>query len=200
MVDIANCAIIVLASGQSRRFKSGDKLLAPFRGRPIAAHIADLAQGSGAQSQIAVTPLNNEALGEIFARSGFDVLVNPRPEAGQGTSLSLGARSVQESNVEAAFVLLADMPLVTKADLNALCAALPLGGAAIAFDGKRRTPPALFHRDLLPQLAKLSGDSGARDLLDKLENVVSVAIDPARLADIDTMADLVNLDGESLSD
>lgn len=193
MISWEQCGLIILASGQSSRFGETDKLTAPFRGRPIAAYAAQLASAAPFAKSIGVVPAGRPALNGIFQSAGATLVTNNNPNAGQGRSLALGVKALSDQNYDAAFVVLADMPLVRLPHLDRLRQEIGAHDAAFASDGKRRSPPALLRKSTFPLLAKLEGDHGAKAAL---EDFITRDVDlPAdALADIDTIDDLHRLE------
>jgi molybdenum cofactor cytidylyltransferase len=85
------------------------------------------------------------------------------------------------------------MPAIPHTIGAPLAAALAAGALAAApAHGGRRGHPVLFAAALFPRLAALSGDSGARALLDDLGPGLALveSDDPGVLLDIDTPDDL----------
>ena len=168
--------VLMLAAGRSRRFGAADKLMTGLAGRPLIAH-AIAAQAGLAAERVAVVGPEGEAAGLLEA-AGFALVVNPAPEEGQGGSLALGVKAAAEGCV---LVMLGDMPFVTPTLLGRL---LACGGRAVAWDGKRRSPPALFAATDRTILFRASGDAGARELLAGAEPVRAAA---GELEDVDTL-------------
>lgn len=171
---------VVLAAGQSMRF-GGDKLMHPLDGKSLGAHIAATLADTPVVARIAVCPTGSPRR-ELFP--GFEIIDNPHPEHGMGMSLALGARRAIALDAGALLVCLADMPYVTREHLNAL---LAVDAPAVVTDcNGTRSPPAVFVRELLPELAALTGDHGARHLL---KSAATVTADAALIRDFDTPAD-----------
>ena len=176
---------IVLAAGLSRRY-AGDKLLAPFSGMPLAAHVADLLATLGLQHRLAVCPVGHEDRAGLFEDRGFEIIWNDAPELGMGRSLALGAVQAQALGASAILVCLADMPNVTAAHLRRLIE-LGQGGELVATEVNGvRMPPAVFPAAMLPGLAALTGDRGARALLTEARTVAAGAL---LARDLDTRDD-----------
>lgn len=180
-----NVAALVLAAGLSTRF-GGDKLLHPHAGKPLAAHIADTLAGMPLAHRIAIVPPAPSRRGELFRERGFELVTNPDPRAGMGSSLALGAQRAAELGADALLVCLADMPNVTAAHLLQLIAAAA-GSDTIAtgFDYSRG-PPALFGRRLFSELTQLTGDHGAKHLL---ASATLITAPPGLARDFDTPTD-----------
>ena len=181
---------LVLAGGLSRRFAGPDKLLATLGGLPLAAHIAGALGDVGFADRLAVVPQGFDARASIFADAGFRVIANPEPARGQGASLALGARAVADTPAAGMMVLLADMPFVRRPHLRRLLRRIGSAAVAVSVADGIRTPPVLFARQAFPMLGVLEGDTGARQVLDRLAPVVEVSMLPGSAVDIDTEADL----------
>jgi molybdenum cofactor cytidylyltransferase len=174
---------VVLAAGLSARF-GGDKLLHPLAGKPLGAHIATTLAGLPLAARFAICPLDATARRELFQRHGFEIVDNPYPERGMGTSLALGARHALETGADAMLVCLADMPYVTAEHLMAM---MGVSARVVATESEGvRSPPAVFSREVLPELAALTGNHGARALL---ESAATITADPSLVRDFDTPGD-----------
>lgn len=183
-------AAVILAAGESRRF-GGAKLLALLDGRPLVQHVIDAANASSCDPVVLVVGAGADQL-LASVRLGRSLVVrNAAYATGQASSLQAGLTAA--ASADAAVVLLADMPGVRPALIEALVAR-QRGSAAAAVTALwhgRRTPPTLLHRDLWPALHDLRGDVGAREVLAGRADVVSLDVDPTQgsLDDIDTPDD-----------
>lgn len=193
MISWEQCALIILASGRSRRFGDEDKLIAPFCGKPLASHAAQLAKAAPFTLCVSVIPAGRSDLQKIFESHGAKALINHDPDAGQGRSLAIGAEAAIEHNCDAAFIVLADMPLIRVTHLERLRQRLDQRDAVFAFDGQRRSPPALFRKSAFPLLAKLSGDQGAKAVMNRIDTT-DIKFSAEDLADIDTADDLQKIE------
>jgi len=188
----AEIAVLILASGQSRRFGEGNKLLAPFRGQPLGAHV--LAATKGFLNRYAVVSTAESPLIDLYTEAGVQIVPNPIPEEGQGSSLALGISEIMRGDAKVALIVLADMPFIAPSDLEVLCAAL--GGAdAVASERQGHLmPPVLFSRAHFEALSRLSGEAGGRDYLRQLKNVRRVPLRDDASIDIDTEESLHRYD------
>jgi len=186
-------AAVILASGLSQRFGAADKLMALLKGSPVASYIAKTVGQLPFHSAVAVVPADKAPLAALFDAEGITPVLNPSAADGQGASLALGITHIQHSQVDAALVLLADMPFVTLGHLNALASSLKTSDAAASVANGIQQPPILFSASTFPALASLSGDKGGKALLRELEDVVDVELSTAEAIDIDTPETLARL-------
>ena len=183
-------AVLLLAAGASSRMRGADKLLEPVEGVPLVLRQARVALATGASVIVTLPldrPLRNAAL------AGLELTTAPVPDAALGLSASIRA-GVRAAGARPVLVLLADLPEITTDDLSLLLArhavAPDLILRATAADG---TPghPVLFPEWALPGLSALTGDNGARDLLQQNRARTEMVALPARHAvtDLDTPED-----------
>jgi molybdenum cofactor cytidylyltransferase len=184
---------VVLAAGSGSRF-GGGKLLAPWRGEPLVMAAVRAALAAPVGGVTVVTGADAEAVGAA-ARA-----VDPRVRVvhaadhaeGMGASLRTGIGSLPD-DAAAALVFLGDMPRVPQAVLAPLVAAVAAGAPAAApvFGGRRGNPVCLA-AGLFPQLLALTGDAGARRILDALGERLALveAPDDGVLFDVDRPEDL----------
>lgn len=181
---MAEPAVVLLAAGLSRRYGAVGKLLADYRGKPLALHIADTLAALALSQRLAVCRSGDEDLAAVLRRHGFSIVLNPDTARGMASSLALGIEAVTG---DAALVCLADMPNVSAGHLRAVIDAGRRDGiAASKAEGGPPTPPAYFGRAHFAGLMALQGDRGARGLLGNAPLVVAPADE---LADVDTPAD-----------
>lgn len=181
---------IVLAAGRSTRMGASNKLLEPLRGRSILRHAVEAQLQAGLEPVIVVT---GHQRGEIEAGlQGLPVsfVHNADYAEGLASSLRVGVAAVP-IEAPAALISLGDMPNVTAgviAKLSASFAQHPEALAVVPTLFGNRGNPVLLVRELFPAVALLTGDRGARRLLeDAGERVVEVPFDdPAIAIDVDT--------------
>lgn len=174
--------VAVLAAGRATRF-GADKLSQPCAGRPLGAWAlaAALATDRPVAWIAGDTP-------PAFVGGQCKVLRNLHAAEGQATSVATAATAAAEGGYAALLILLADMPLVDAAMLEALIDR----GAPAAYrhaDG-RPGVPALLPASVFPALRALSGDRGAGPVLGSLPGLALLDCEPQRLLDVDTPADL----------
>lgn len=183
----AEIAIVILASGRSRRFGTQDKLMADLLGQPMAMHSAKLAIAMQAHTIVATVAWDNEPLAELYSGMGIAVVNNSDADSGQGTSLALGVQHILDMPVHAVLVMLADMPFVTSGHLTSLMDCLGDGDAAASTCEGVLMPPILFARSAFNTLAALEGDKGGKAVLKTLPRIVEVEMSAHEATDIDTV-------------
>jgi molybdenum cofactor cytidylyltransferase len=153
------------------------KLLLELEGRPIIRHAVERVISAGIREVIVVAPPEHDALARALDGLEVRFVVNPTPEAGQGSSVSAGVRALA-AEITAVLIALGDQPGVPAEVIPALLEALKTPGKSIAAplyaDGLGN--PVLFAASLFPELLLLPGDRGARAVLER---------DPSRLALVD---------------
>ena len=131
--------------------------------------------------RIAVVPSHEPALSAVLSELGFDLVVNPRPEAGKDSSLRLGLAKALALDSRGILVLLGDMPHVTLAHLAALSAAADDEVAAISSGGGHLSPPTLIPAEAARQ-AVATVDRSVRSCLGRLAEITAP---PYMLTDYD---------------
>ncbi len=198
-VSPSRVAAIILAAGRSSRMGNADKTLLPLDGRPMIAHAMETARQAGLGKIIIVAnAANREAIARIAAEEITDrpaiVLCNDKAQSGLSRSLQLGiAEAAGEKEIQAALVMLADMPRLSPATIIRLIAAChPEEGVSIcvpAYNGERGNP-VLIGRRHFSEINGLTGDVGARHLIGIHEDETAVIAvdDQGILLDIDDRA------------
>ncbi len=191
----------MLAAGRATRFSEGvgpghSKVFAELDGRPLVSQVVATAAVSRAAPVIVVTGNGAEHMVAALAELDAVLVHNPRYAEGMAGSIATGLAAVPKT-AAAAIILLADMPRVAPATLDALIAAFERErpDAVVPVHGERRGNPVLISRTLFPALLRLGGDEGARLILaDANHSVLQCVVDdPGVLVDVDTREALAAL-------
>ena len=191
-------AALVLAAGKSSRMGSINKLLAPMPdGRSMIAHTVDNVLASIARPVIVVTGHQDRDIRNALA--GKPVRFLHAADYAQGLSASLQAGiSAISAEIGGVIICLGDMPLIGPEILGKLLAAYSpeLWREIIipTFDGQRGNP-VLWGKRFFPEFLKLSGDTGARQIMHFFADFITeVPVDSdAILRDFDTPEMLASL-------
>ena len=165
------------------------KQLIVHEGEPLVRRIAKAAVEAGADPVVVVLGANAELIAP--ALSGLEsvkTVMNREWSKGLASSLVAGLAAVlKDSSCEGVLVTLADQPLVDAAALRRLIS---------AFDGERRIVasaynntvgvPAVFAREHVDDLMRLTGDAGAGSWLRSRPNEVTLIPLDVAAFDIDT--------------
>ena len=189
---------IILAAGTSTRMGKPKQLL-PIRGQTLLGRLIDEALKSDLDSVILVLGHEAEAIRSSLKKKldhpKLEVIENRIYKKGISTSIIAGLREADKSS-DQVMILLADMPHIDSRLINLLLhryldSNLPLG--AVEIRGKR-SHPVIFNRTLYPQLYRLTGDRGARELFRQFRDRVCL-VEPSGSyndKDIDTWEDYVS--------
>ena len=194
-------AIIILAAGLSTRMgKSGShKLLAEFDGIPLIRRTAQIGINSSASSVTAVLGYREDELRNALTGLELNIIINPDYASGMSSSLASGFMAEQARNADGVLVLLADMPVISTADLNRLITEFQrAGGTSIVRASSQGKPgnPVILPWALQDAVLRLEGDIGARHLIETSGlTVIDVEIGFAAQIDVDTPEAIANAGG-----
>ncbi len=187
---------IVLAAGAAQRMGQ-QKLRLDFKGKPILQWALEAALSSELGEVTCVVRELKEIQQKVSLKHDkLRWICNERAHEGQSTSVIAGLKAISPQS-EAALFLVGDQPLV-KADLiNDLMDLFSKSAALIVaptFQGQTRNP-VLFHRELFPELLKLTGDRGGRGLIERYKEKVAFLEwgDENSFLDLDTWQDYEKL-------
>ena len=185
---------VILAAGSGHRF-GGGKLTATWGTRPLLEGALSVAFVAPVRSVTVVTGADANSVSAAVRAFDPRALIVHAPDYAEGMAASLraGVASLPADAV-GVFAFLGDMPRVPVAILPVMARALADGAPAVAPTfGGRRGNPVLFDRTLFPQLLALTGDIGARGVLQGLgERLVLIeSPDDGVLFDVDEPGDLL---------
>ncbi|MEH6580069.1 MAG: nucleotidyltransferase family protein [Amphritea sp.] len=191
-------SIVVLAAGSSRRMGKCNKLLALVNETSMLEKTVIEALNAQPQEVIVVTGYEAEKVSRSVAGYDVRVIENPHYAEGLASSLSVGIGALSRTT-DAVIVMLSDMPFVNQQHLEQLKKAFRhTRGEKIlvpVYQGKGGNP-LLWPRRYFTQMQSLSGDRGARVLLNKYQaGVCEVEMkDDGIFRDIDTPDQLLALE------
>ena len=183
---------IILAAGESSRLGSPKQLL-PFKTKTLISHITEtVATVFDDRFRIVLGAHRNLIEHEIADYKAF-IIVNDHWQSGLASSIHTGIQSVQDV-AQAVMIILADQALITQTHLTMLLTHWqknPGSRIASTYDSISGVP-AIFPKCDFSELLDLSGDKGARQLLNQEHNIIQVSI-PEAAVDIDTQNDYKKL-------
>lgn len=188
---------IVLAAGMSKRF-DGNKLLADFQGKPLIRRVLETALASRLEQVVLVLGYESErvcsVLEPLLDNHRLEVVLNPSYQKGQSSSVIAGLNAVYD-HISAAMFLMGDQPMLNAGVIDTLIARYQgQTGKGICYptcNGQRRNP-VIFSERFFPDMLNLSGDTGARALIEgNPDQVITVDFnEPLFFQDVDRQGDL----------
>ena len=186
---IMHIGALLLAAGFSNRF-GGIKLLARLNnGSTVFAQTLDRLSAAVEEVVIITRP------DLVSALEADESQIQPFDNADQGMGASLAFGMKFTRHWDACIVCLSDMPFVRSATYSLLIESADKDRIVIPEFNGTRGNPVVFGCKYFDSLAELDGDSGGKSLLNRYpQNLMPIKVtDPAILTDIDTQADLANL-------
>ncbi|WP_338603473.1 NTP transferase domain-containing protein [Sulfolobus tengchongensis] len=181
-----NIGVLILAAGEGKRF-GGNKLIAKIDDTPII--IRTIRIYDNFEKVVVIGKYVNELIPLLTDQI---VIYNPFWREGMSTSIKLGLRFFR--NYDGVIIALADMPFVSKEDVKKIVDGFkPKCKAVIPVHNGKRGNPVLISKYLFEEMEKISGDVGARVILNKLkeDELCFVECSEGVLIDIDKKDDLM---------
>ncbi len=163
--------VIVLAAGSGERYRQAgggtDKLDALLGDVPVREHVMSSVRASG-------LPWH------VVERSHTAHSAHP----GMGTSIACGVAATAEAC--GWLILPADLPLIQPATLRALANAMQQHAVVVPRYRRQRGHPVGFGYECREALLALSGDIGAKKLIEQFEHIELKVADLGCVLDVDT--------------
>lgn len=189
----SNIAVLILAAGSSSRLGK-PKQLVKFKNKTLLQHSIDVSEALDLSEKIIVLGANEEKILNEVDLKNHKLLINSNWEEGMSTSLKRGLEEIQNLHptIENVLVLLSDQPFISESVLQELIDKHLKANCLASFSEYQEIPgvPAIFSREIFPDLMRIEGDRGARDLIKNgLTNYQLVPFEKG-IVDIDTEKDL----------
>lgn len=184
---IQTVAGLVLAAGFSRRF-GGDKRAARLSsGQTLLG--ASLALPCMQLDEVWVVLRAEDDSTALGVPAQVQVIHNDCAELGMGHSLASGVRAVSQlTKAHSLAIFLGDMPWISAASLSRLLALASSGHIVVPTFQGQPGHPVIFGRRFWPALQSLSGETGAKSVIQAHSQAVRrlQLNDPGILRDVDT--------------
>lgn len=183
-------AALVLAAGYSRRFGSDKRSQCLDSGQTLLEASLALPCARMDEVWLVLRPGEPRPLG---LPETLRIVQSASTRLGLAHSIAAGADQIaRASQADALAIFLADMPFMRSDTLDVLLAACDAEHICVPSHGGQPGHPVVFGRSFWPELCQLTGDSGARTVLQRHAHAVRrIAVDdPGILLDIDRPADL----------
>jgi molybdenum cofactor cytidylyltransferase len=184
---------ILLAAGTSSRMGS-NKLLFDLGGESVLRGAARRALDGGLAPLFVVLGHQEEKARRELDGLPCRIVVNPKYEQGINSSLKAGvaALTALPEDVQAAMVMLADMPFVSAEMIAGLIARYRSTEAPLVISDYEgvNAPPMLYDRSLFGELQTMTGEGCGRQVVQRHRHEAEVLAWPAAaLADLDVPED-----------
>ena len=183
----ADTAIILMAAGIGRRF-GGNKLLAPFHGRPLWEYAWERAVE--AKKKLGIQVLMVSGYQPLLQAPEVIPVCNDLPLLGASHTVRLGVKEAEKMGMQYAVFMVSDQPMLKTSSLKRLIEAREPGKIVCLSKDGRAGNPVVFHRDFFPELLALTGDRGGKMVMHRHMDAVKwvEADEMSELTDIDTAA------------
>ena len=194
---------VLLAAGNARRFDGSQKLLALVPtangSAPLVRHSAAALTEAGLTHIVVVIGRDAEKVRASLAGLDVRFVLNEEYATGLSSSLRIGVSEAIRvwPTDDAVLIALGDQPLTGTGVLESILRTVVECGdrsiVAPRFRGELGNP-VLFARALVPELLEVSGDRGARGVVERDQSRVHyVDFESAMPPDVDTVSDLAAL-------
>ena len=187
---MSQTGIIILAAGNSSRLGAPKQVLV-YAQKTLLQHVADEAHTAHLSPIIIVTGAYAE---QVFQDSGsqVDIVNNPEWQQGIGSSIATGINRIVESGlVDNVIISVCDQPFISASIFQSLVRKRAETGKDIVACSYADTvgTPVLFSKRYFQELSQLRGGEGAKKLLQRFHESVTVIPFPKGGVDIDTKLD-----------
>lgn len=186
-------AAVILAAGGSNRF-GGLKQLLEYNGMSLLRRSVETARAAFSERVHVVLGPKELKMQRELNELEITMLSNPNWESGLASSIKVGLKAVPDE-CSAVLFMLCDQPLITVQHLGELIALWQGNQDKIiaSHDEEIETEPAIIPRNYFPEILKLYGDQGIKQVLNvQTEHTLHVSI-PEAAIDIDTQEDYMRL-------
>lgn len=187
-----NIAVLVLAAGKSSRMKT-PKQLVKIGTNFLLETVLSKAKEINRNHVYCVLGANYPLIRREISSPNIHFIYNSNFKEGLSSSIVSGISKIEMKleNYDAVLVLLGDQPAIEKEYLNAMLVLSSKDKSKIIASnyGKKMGVPAIFPKRYFSKLKKMSGDFGAKDILNKNKDVISLDRQ-TNFIDIDTEEDL----------
>ena len=185
--------VLICAAGASRRMAPDDKLMLPIHGQPLLRHVAKRVLSFNIPTLVALPPKPHPRWGAL---EGLMLTMASHSDSEEGLAGTLRAAvATLPSSVTHLCVVLADLPDIHFQDFEEIFEQVKANPKAAIWRplGPQGQPahPTVFHHQTFSSFAKISGDNGAKTVIESFGDALHEysSISCAGSSDIDTPQD-----------
>jgi len=180
---------VLLAAGGSSRL-GYPKQLITFRDKPLISHMISVIMNGGINELYVVVGSRKEEIISAIEDNDVHIAHNSNWEAGLSTSIHR-ALMIVEKEYDTVMMFVIDQPYLHPTLINKILGVMRLSRLKIiaARSCGQQIHPVVYRREIYPELLKLKGDRGAKEIIQKHRVTWVDWPDPAILQDIDTPED-----------
>jgi Uncharacterized MobA-related protein len=190
-----NVGIVILAAGASTRMGRPKQLL-PLNGQPLLLHTVDEALSTSITHVVVVLGTDPDTYRDLLETYPVGLVINESWKNGLGSSIKAGLKAIRQraKALDAVLFLVGDQPAIGFEYLSRMIDTYRNTSANLIASGYSDTygVPALFGAEFFDAIMALNDEDGARRVLEKHEDVLTVLDCPEGAVDIDTPQDYAN--------
>lgn len=191
--------VLILAAGAAFRMNEAKMLLA-FESTTILGHIVDEVKASKPDHICLVTGYYHKEIVEAIDTSGLFIVHNEHWREGMASSISRGIREMTKKYpaLSSVIIVVSDQPHLNRKVINEMVAShdKTKKGIVAAQYGKVTGTPVLFEKKYFSRLTELTGDAGAKSILQQHKTDIATVEFSLGAIDIDTPEDYEKLSGK----
>jgi molybdenum cofactor cytidylyltransferase len=185
---MSQIGVVILAAGEAVRLGKPKQLI-EFKGEPLLRRAAKSVIAAGL-TPIVVLGAILEPCHEVLRDLDATIVQNDRWRDGIASSIVAGLSAAEQRGVDAVLLMVCDQPRISAESLRRVIEAYPGHGIAAARYGGTFGTPAIFSSKFFSALRTLSGDRGAKAIIQSSSSEVVMVDLPEAAFDVDSAADL----------
>ena len=163
---------ILLAAGQSKRMIGENKLTKEIKGIPLIKHSVKNILASSINELIIVLGYQKEIIEKLIDKNKkIKFVFNKDFESGMASSIKIGLDNLSEKT-EAFFICLGDMPMVSYEIYDQIVKFKDNKEIIVPTYKEQQGNPVLFNKSMKEKIMSISGDVGAKKILELNKNKI----------------------------
>lgn len=193
---IDNCAVVIIAAGESKRLGSPKQLLLLDKDSMLN-RLIKMVQKAVDFPIYLVLGANAEKIKAQLPNVSLKIVENTEWQEGMGSSIRIGVQTVIDSanKHDGVLILVCDQPHLSETAIKDLISLQANKKSAItaSFYANITGTPALFHQSVFSDLLALKGDQGAKRIIQERDQELAKLQFEMGVLDIDTPEDYQKL-------